>query len=287
MTDLKRLQLNSTRQFILVIVLLFQISSLNAQKRFSFVFLPDLHLQPDKEVIADFEELASHLNRLRPDFVLTGGDMIYTAKNVDDKKAEVLFDLMDKELKLLKMPVYMTMGNHENVGITAESGIDKSNPNWGKQMFEKRYHPRFYSFNFNGWKFFVLDGIKILEREKNYTSGIDSLQIEWIKQELSSTGPEMPLVISVHTPFINPHAMTRSGLDALSEASANVLSLFKDHNLKMVLQGHNHTYMNLYINGIHYISGGSSSFGTNLHNDGFLHIKIKKDTEKIEFIKGN
>ncbi len=50
-----------------------------------------------------------------------------------------LFDLMDREFKMLKMPVYLTMGNHENVGITAESGIDKTNPMWGKKMYESRY----------------------------------------------------------------------------------------------------------------------------------------------------
>ncbi len=153
----------------LCLILLFQVTLLSGQKNFSFVFLPDIHLNADSSVMADFEQLVKQINKLHPDFVLTGGDMIYTAKNVNDKKAELLFNLMDKEFGSFSMPVYKTMGNHENVGITVESGIDKTNPNWGKQMYEKRYGKRYFSFIYNGWKFLVLDGIKILDKEKNYT----------------------------------------------------------------------------------------------------------------------
>ena len=188
------------KKALILLILSLHIGFLSGQSDFSFVFLPDLHLRTDSLVISRFEEVASELNTLNPDFILLGGDMIYTAKNVNDKKASVLFDLMDEEFKLLNMPLYLTMGNHENVGITAESGIDKSNPMWGKRMFEKRYNKRYYSFMHEGWKFFILDGIKILEEKKNYTSGVDSVQMDWIKDELLKTDKDVPIVISIHTP---------------------------------------------------------------------------------------
>jgi 3',5'-cyclic-AMP phosphodiesterase len=267
------------------IVLILNITILFAQKNFSFIFLPDIHLQPDSIVVTSFERMVKQVNKLHPDFVLTGGDMIYTAKNVNDKKAEMLFSLMDKEFRLFKMPFYFTMGNHEHVGITVESGIDKTNPNWGKQMYEKRYGNRYYTFIYNGWKFFVLDGIKILEKEKNYTQEIDSVQIEWIKSELSYTDKKMPLVISVHPPVINPHAVTKSALRAISPENEAVMILFRDHNLKIVLEGHTHLYMNLFFHGIHYISGGSTSYGTDPLDYGFILVKVRKNTEELEFIK--
>jgi 3',5'-cyclic-AMP phosphodiesterase len=269
----------------LCILLILRISLIYGQQDFSFVFLPDLHLQPDSQVISRFEKIASQVNAIHPDFVLTGGDMIYTAKNINDKKASVLFDLMDKEFKLFTIPVYLTMGNHETVGITGESGIDKTNPMWGKQMYRKRYTKPYYSFLFKGWKFFVLDGIKILEKERNYTQGVDSMQIEWIKDELSRTDKDVPIVISIHTPLINPHAITDSKSQALSSNSESVMNCFENHNLKMVLQGHNHIYMNLLMNDIHYISGGSTSYGTDPVNDGFLFVKIADNKEKSEFIQ--
>lgn len=271
------------KKLTLSIVIFLNLTILSAQNNFSFIFLPDLHLNPATEVLTNFNSVAKQVNRLKPDFVITGGDMIYTAKSVDDKKASILFDLMDEQLEKFRMPVYLTMGNHETVGITAESGIDSSNPMWGKKMFEERYDKRYYSFNYEGWKFFVLDGIRIREKEKDYTSGIDDEQIKWIEKELLSTGKEIPVVIAVHTPLINPHAISDSGSDALTAASEKVLDLFEKHNLKIVLQGHNHIYMNLYINGIHYLSGGSTAFGTEPDNNGFVKVKIRKGVEKISF----
>ena len=272
-------------RFKLSVLLVLQVTLLFAQKNFSFVYLPDIHLQPDSAVLASFEQLVKQINKLKPDFVLTGGDMIYTAKNVNDIKAGQLFNLMDRQFKKFKMPVYMEMGNHENVGIMEESGIDKTNPNWGKQMYEKRYTKRFYSFVYNGWKFFILDGIKILEKEKSYTQGIDSLQVEWIKQELQQTDKTMPVVISNHIPFVNPHAVTSSASRVMSRGSEDVLNMFRDYNLKIVLEGHTHLLMNLYYHGVHYLSGGSTAFGTDPFDDGFFLVKIRNNVEKIEFIK--
>jgi len=154
------------RRKLLSLLLLIQVAILFGQDDFTFAFLPDLHLRPDSAVLEKFHRLSAGLNTLQPDFVLTGGDMIYTAKNVDDNKATALFDLMDREFEQLEMPLYLTMGNHETVGITGESGIDSSNPMWGKRMYEKRYNSCYYSFSYEGWKFFVLDGIKILEKER-------------------------------------------------------------------------------------------------------------------------
>jgi predicted MPP superfamily phosphohydrolase len=267
------------------LILILQVTLLFGQKNFSFVYLPDIHLQPDSEVLARFRQLAGQVNRLRPDFVLTGGDMIYTAKNVDDKKAEELFELMDTEFRRFKMPVYLTMGNHENVGITAESGIDKTNPNWGKKMYESRYGNRYYTFTYNGWKFFVLDGIRILEAEKNYTQGVDSVQIEWIRKELDSTDKSTPVIISIHPPLINPHAISSSDVMVLSSNSVAILNLFMNHNLRMVLEGHTHLFMDLFFKGVSYISGGSTAYGTDLKDDGFVLVKIRKGIDKRQFIK--
>lgn len=269
----------------LCLILVFQLTFLHAQKNFSFVYLPDIHLQPDSAIVAGFEQLADQVNKLHPDFVLTGGDMIYTAKNVDDGKAEILFDLMDREFKRFKMPVYLTMGNHENVGITVESGIDKTNPMWGKNMYESRYTKRYYTFMYNGWKFFILDDIKILEKEKNYTQGVDSVQMEWIRKELDMTEKRVPVVISIHSPLVNPHAISSSDSQALSANSAVILNLFRDHNLRMVLEGHTHLYMDLFFQGVSYVSGGSTAYGTDSKDDGFLLVKIRKGIDSRQFIK--
>lgn len=270
----------------LFLIIFFQVTIVFGQNNFSFVFIPDIHLRPDSAVEVSFDRLAMQINNLRPDFVITGGDMIYTAKNLDEKKAKSLFDLMETKFHKFNMPVYYTIGNHEIVGVLAESGMEISHPMWGKGMYEKLYGKRYYSFLHSGWKFFVLDGIKILEKERNYTQGVDSVQMAWIRNELLLTDKSTPIIISIHTPLINPHAITNSLDQLLSKNSESVLNLFINYNLKIVLEGHTHLYMNLLFEGIHYISGGSTSYASDLNNysDGFILVKVKNNIEDIQFI---
>lgn len=269
-----------------ILILFLPTSLVVGQNDFSFVFLPDLHLNPDSTIAANFDRLATQINNLRPDFVITGGDMIYTAKNLDEKKAKTLFDFMKIKLHKLNMPVYYTIGNHEIVGLLPESGMEISHPMWGKGLYEKLFVKRYYSFIQSGWKFFSLDGIKILEKERNYTQGVDSAQIEWLKSELKITDKNMPSVIVIHTPLINPHAIENSRDRFLAQNSETVLNLFKNFNLKIVLEGHTHLYMNLLYQGVHYISGGSTAYATDLnkYHDGFIVVKIKDNIGDIQFI---
>lgn len=271
---------------LLLLIFVLQIGSLLGQNEFSFVFLPDTHLRPDSAIEARFDNVVMKINSLHPDFVITGGDMVYTALKVDESKAKVLFDLMDTKFQQLEMPIFYTIGNHELVGVYAESRMETSLPMWGKGMYEKRYGKRYQSFTYSGWKFFLLDGIKILEQERKYTSGVDSLQIEWLKNELSLTDKKMPITIVIHTPLISPHGISSSQRSVFTQNSEYILNLFKNHNLKMVLQGHNHVYMNLLINGVNYISGGSTSLDLDLKpfDDGFIYVKIKNDSEEVKFV---
>ncbi|MDP3446033.1 MAG: metallophosphoesterase [Ignavibacteria bacterium] len=274
------------KKSFLLFAFILQIGFLFGQKDFSFVFLPDTHLQPDSSVEAKFDKVAKQINELNPDFVISGGDMIYTAKNVNEKKAKILFDFMDSKFRQLKMPVHYTLGNHECVGILAESGMGISHSLYGKGMYEQRYGKRYQSLTNSGWNFFLLDGIKILDKERNYTAGVDSVQIDWIRKELQLMDKTTPIVIVIHTPLLNPHAIKNSRNQLLSQNSADVLNLFRDHNLKIILQGHTHLYMNLFFDGVHYISGGSTSQATHLnkYSDGFIFVKISNNTEEIKFI---
>jgi len=71
--------------------------------------------------------------------------------------------------------------------------------------------------------------------------------------------------------------------------SKEVLELFKGHNLKLVLQGHLHFYEDIYVEGIHFITGGAvcSAWWTGKFNgleEGFLRIDVKGDDFSTEYI---
>lgn len=186
------------------------------------------------------------------------------------------------------MPVYNTIGNHEVFGLYVENKVDTTHEFYGKKMYEDRIGPRYYSFDYKGWKFMILDGIGFTE-ERKYIGEIDQEQIEWITSELKKIDTNTPIALSVHIPFITAGTQIQYGSlqantpGAVITNSKEVLELFQDYNLKLVMQGHLHLLEDIFINGIHFITGGavSARWWTGPHHgmeEGFVLFKIS-DTE--------
>jgi Icc protein len=233
---------------------------------FSFVFMTDIHLTPERNAVEGFTQAIRSVNNLKPDFVITGGDLIMDALGQRYSRADSLYDLYLNTVKEFKMVVHNTMGNHEIYGIYSKSGADHSNPEFGEKMFEKRIGESYYSFEHKGWKFMILNSIEDTGND-SYVGKIDNSQIEWIKTELSKTDKLTPIVISTHIPFITANTQKYEGTTVANDSSnviyngKEVLDLFRDHNLKLVLQGHLHTVEDINIDGIHFITGGAVSAG--------------------------
>jgi hypothetical protein len=191
------------------------------------------------------------------------------------------------------MPVYNSIGNHEIYGIYNESGADKNHPEYGEKMFENRLGKSYYSFDHKGWKFMILNSIEDT-KESSYIGWIDSVQLDWIKQELSVTDKETPIVISTHIPFITVFQQKYYGSTLKNDSSLvvanskDVIDLFENYNLKLVLQGHLHTIEDIYVDGIHFITSGAVSGrwwnGANKgFEEGFMQISIKNNLLSAEY----
>ena len=161
-------------------------------------------------------------------------------------------------------------------------------------MFEKRIGPRYQRIDHKGWVFLILDSV-VKDRKGGYEGGIDSEQIQWLKNQLASTSSETPIVISLHIPLLTTEAQILRGATAANEPgevvvnSKEVLDLFQNHNLKLVLQGHLHYYETLFVFGTNYVTGGSVAaawwegpyLGT---EEGFLMVKVKGDEVSWEYV---
>lgn len=233
---------------------------------FSIAFLTDIHLQPERNAVPGFIKALDTVNSLEPDFIITGGDLIMDALGQSYGRADSLYLLYQETIKKAEAPVYNTMGNHEIYGIYSRAGADPAHPEYGEKMYEKRIGPSYYSFMHKGWKFMVLNSVEDTKRNK-YVGLIDTVQIAWIAQELESTIPETPIVISTHIPFISVMTQRYGGSTLPNDSSlvvynsSPVLDLFREHNLKLVLQGHLHVLEDIYYEGVHYITGGAVSGG--------------------------
>lgn len=261
---------------------------------FTFVFCTDIHVQPERNAVQGFTQAIDTINKLKPSFVLTGGDLIMDALGQTYGRADSLYNLYQEITKKFQMPVYNTIGNHEIYGIYKKSGADPSHPEFGEKMFEKRLGKSYYSFGYGGWKFMVLNSIEDTKQSK-YVGLIDKDQIDWIKDELSKTDSKTPIVISTHIPFMTIFAQKYESSTTPNDSalvvvnSKEVLDLFKGYNLKLVLQGHLHTVEDIYVDGVHFITGGSVAAawwkGPNLgFEEGFMYISVNGDTFDWKYV---
>ncbi|MCF8226085.1 MAG: metallophosphoesterase [Bacteroidales bacterium] len=263
---------------------------------FTFAFLTDTHVEYGKNADKGFQAAIDHVNKAAPEFVITGGDQISDALGQTEETATELYDLYLKMEKGFNMPVYNTLGNHEEFGIYEKSGIDRTHELYGHKMYEAKIGKRFYSFDHKGWKFYILDSVEETE-ERRYFGHVDSVQIEWLKQDLENIDKETPVVVVTHIPFVTAYAQIREGSLAQNasglvvENSREVLDLFEGYNLKLVLQGHLHILEEVYIDGIHFITGGAVSARwwdgpKDGLEEGYLMVRIngeKIDWEYIDF----
>lgn len=284
---------------ILSIVLTFQIT-LYAQSKskdeITFVFMTDIHIQPERNAIEAVKKAIQKINELKPDFVITGGDLIMDALAVSYERADSLYNLYNETMKLIKAPVYNTIGNHEIFGWYEKSGVSREHPEFGKKMFQNRIGKNYQSVTYKNAKIFILDSIEELPEKGRYFGYVSQDQINWLKDELSKTDTSMILIISTHIPLLTTFSQIRNGAMAANdrglvvENSKEIFDLFKKHNLRLVLQGHLHIYEDINIqNRIRFITGGAVSArwwtGPNEGlEEGFVLVKIKGDKISAEYI---
>lgn len=254
---------------------------------FSFVFMTDIHVQPERMSTEGFLQAIDSVNKLNPDFVITGGDLVMDVLGQNYERSDLLYSLYSKCLERFKMPVYNTIGNHEIFGIYKESGVEKTHPEYGEKMFENRIGKRYFSFDHKGWHFMILDGIEDTG-ESAYIGKVDTIQMEWIEEDLKKVKPQTPVVISIHIPLVTAYMQVIYGSMAPNEEneivinSKEVLDLFDGHNLKLVLQGHMHFLEDIYTQGTHFITGGAvcakwwqgKEYGL---EEGFVVVHVKGD----------
>lgn len=261
---------------------------------FSFVFMTDSHVMPERNATEGLLQAIDTINKLAPDFVLTGGDNIMDALGQTYGRSDSLYRLWDETIKNLKMPVYNTMGNHEVFGLYEKSGIDTTHEEYGKKLYENRMAKRYHSFDHKNWHFIVLDGIGFTD-DRQYYGYIDSVQIEWLKQDLEKTGKETPVVISTHIPLLSVGAQVQIGPnEGLGRGSvvtnADVIrKILEQYNVKLVLQGHLHILEEIYYNGIRYVTAGavSSNWWNGPRNgmeEGFVKVDVTGSDFKWEYV---
>lgn len=277
-------------------VWLFQVTPVNSQicnevknPSFEFAFMTDIHLRPDMDAPKGFQMAIDAVNQLNPDFVLTGGDLIFDALRGNQQRSDSLYHLFIDMSKGFRMPFYPCLGNHDLFAIYEESPEDSNHPDYKYGMFERYFGRTYYSFNHKGWHFIVLNSLDATENHR-YKGYVHDAQMKWLEDNLKEVDPSTPIVVVSHIPLVSAWKFVKGGGNVTVENSGDIFKLFESHNLKLILQGHIHWKEYGFINDrFHYITGGSiagNGWKGRRHNtkEGFVYIKVNGEDIEWEYI---
>lgn len=227
--------MKSTNLFI-VLVFLFLISENgNAQKRNSsspFFFIqvtdPQFGMYDSNKSFGIetelYEKAVNAVNRLNPDFVVITGDLV---NNKDDRSQVAEFKRITAEINP-KTPVYYSPGNHDIGQSPEQKDIDSFVSDYG--------HDRF-SFRHKKSVFIGLNSCLI----KANTPGLEQVQYDWLKKELSKAGKAKHIILFCHYPFfISSFDEPETYSNIAVETRNRYLSLLREKKVNAVFAGHLH-----------------------------------------------
>lgn len=179
--------------------------------------------------------IIEEIERLKPDFVMTVGDMIegYT------EDSTVLIKEWQEYMSLIEpltMPIYHTPGNHD---ITTEPM---------KGMYRRYMGDPYYSFDHRGLHFVILDNSRVSTGDD-----LSPEQMKWLAEDLSANHKSTYTIIFLHKPY---------WFETIAMGKPHPLhTLLMEHDVDAVFTGHYHRYFVGEYDGITYTSMGSSGGG--------------------------
>jgi hypothetical protein len=267
-----------------LLILSLSITAASAQE-FSFAFFTDIHLSMKNEAgFEGFNKALNHAAGNGAEFILTGGDNVDIDVLGDDREtAELLYTKFSEQIANSEVPVYSTLGNHDRF-----MGGKKDSELYNEGLFEKYLGKSYYSFDFEGWHFIVLNSTQ--SGPEGYCIG--DVQLDWLKDDVGRLDPETPIVLSAHVPFLSVYYPALEGKYTHTDTFSNfkqVWDVFDGYKLKLVLQGHMHLYEEIYVKGVQFITGGAISaswwggpyYGT---EEGYLKVNISGDSFTWDYV---
>lgn len=239
---------------------------------FRFAHLTDIHIEPELEAAKGLAKCleAAQSGKSTPDFIVSGGDIVFDALEVSPQRAKELFNLYKKVIAdNTSRPVYPTIGNHDVFGWARKHGITPATAEYGKAMAKDLFGLKetYYEFDHKGWRFFVLDNIQPDDTGQIYRGELDRTQFEWLAERLNRTDPKTPIAICEHIPLmsVTPFGFPSTYHNGKWEMSNSLicgdtverLKLYRDHNVRLCLSGHIHQLDRIDYRGITFICDGA------------------------------
>jgi len=227
------------------------------------VFFTDVHTRLEWDTPLALDKAARAINAHKADLVVIGGDLITEGFESSAAKVEPRWDAYMEMHSSLRGPVATVLGNHDLVAVEPSDGSPPAaDP---RAVFRSRIgvDRTYRSLDADGYHLILLDSTFITGDELKYHGRIDPEQLAWLAADLARIDPATPLVVATHIPLLTGFYQATEGATAPAPANRvmvnnrEVLDLFADHNLLLVLQGHLHVEEMLRWRGTTFITGGA------------------------------
>lgn len=275
-------------KFIFVAIACFCMGQqVTAQEKFSFAFLTDMHINanPKSRSLDGLKQAVLSAENAGVDFIISGGDNVDVDGMKGDRKGDAvnLYKQYKQVIETSSLKWYLTIGNHDRFWHDGQSA-----EHYGSGLFGSYFGDTYYTFKHKGWLFIVLNSVQI--RDGKYC--VDDVQKQWLAGVLADTPADQPIVISTHVPFLSLYYPVLEGHYTDADTFGNqkeIFDMFGGHNLKLVLQGHQHLYEEIKVKGVQFITAGAVSanwWGGAFHGteEGFLKVDIDGDDFSWEYI---
>lgn len=257
-----------------------------AQEELTFAFLTDVHLSIANEGdgVSGLKQALERVKKTPAEFVVFGGDLVDVsgmAKDLSKEQADSLYTVFKQTVGQSGIPYFPAIGNHDRY-FDAEKGYTV-----GDEVFEAHFDTKsYYTFEKKGVRFFVLNSVQdglCLGKE----------EMAWLKKELRHIPLATPIVVVQHVPVYSLYSPVVSGKFVPWDVICNYreeLEVFREHNLMLVLQGHQHLYEEIFVQNVQYITAGAvcaSWWEGAFHGteEGFLLVRIRQpDAPEWEYV---
>jgi 3',5'-cyclic AMP phosphodiesterase CpdA len=226
-------------------------------------FLTDCHAMAENGAPAALDRTADLMNSLQPDLIIGGGDFVHGGFYSPGREIEHRWVIADTFLRKLGTRLEPIIGNHDFYDPLMPDGTPSAkDPRW---RWRKHFGigSTYRSFPFRGYRFLMLDSVKVVGGANPYRGWIDAAQLLWLDRELRTIPANQPIILCTHIPFKtsvmeNFGAFTGPSPGRVRVINANaVLERLRNRPLALIMQGHVHIKERLEAGGVPCITGGA------------------------------
>jgi len=193
-------------------------------EHFDVVVFGDPQTSRREEINYLAHDAVEEVSGIKAAFGISLGDIV--SDNIGD------FEKVNEAIALIGLPWYNLPGNHDMnyYALTDEYSLE---------TYNRIYGPPYYSFDYGGVHFVVLDSIVAYKGEKDrlmYHEDLDSKQLDFIRNDLALLDKHQLVVLLMHGPINRFKEVIRVELFEMLQKHPNTLSV----------AGHEHTTKHIF-----------------------------------------